>query len=1263
MKRILLFLSLVLALEVSAQAYIEIQNQKMVLHQNGTTAVLTPNGTDESYFSASVSPDGKYIVYVTAFHGTFVCDVNGNNLHALGRMSDPRWVDNATVAGEQRKYDDNDELVSTRYVSRSILGTNTRVMAKDEFMAIAEPAERTMERKALAAKKFAPKAAGLNGIKIYVNPGHGGYDANDRSCWTIPVPETWTNPDGYWESKSNLTKGLALRDLLESAGATVIMSRTTNKSGIRDLEYYTNASAEIKAELTNGDDRDLGEIAEEANANQVDHFISVHSNALNTMTNYLLMLYHGENGKPTVAQSDLMAESSGNLQIQNQLTVWTSPAPLLRGDITFYGDSPDSPTAGLGVLRPLKVPGFLSEGSFHDYPPESHRLMNADYCKLEALRMYQHFHKWFGRDLPQTATISGWVKSANEKVDVLNQPKFTYVANSDDQWLPLNGAKVELYDATGRLLQTDTTDNWYNGIFAFYDLTPGQYKVVASMPKYETVEMAVTVKAEEIAACKMRLKNVRLDMEDFVETDESKSAMALDKYEMEPVNEPVAAPRMSRLYYRNGYLFALCNGVITKYDLNFENPVNLKMPAGVVVTDFAFTADDYLMACAGENMYTWDALDAEPYVLYKTNKLAGGHFCVSGPRWKAVVTTAADANTYTLYWDEDAQDVVEETSVGNHDTDMPTLMPEGTIFDLTHRVAWYPNATLSPFIYAGNVYVADIRLQDSVCFFALDFMSGQAKAVSDLYPTEGLAYAEGTYVATAAWVEGYEIHVVLAVSGGQAQHFRSLSSPVANVYAGEVSIKDGQISFRLNEDATNVSLSIEKDGEVIDTYSCGAMFKGMQTFEDPFVGKDYDAINITATGRPIAFPVKVSNDDEQFQFYAARGVCVDKTPSSPFFGRIYVAEAVGGQCTEGTATFYRADEMGIYILGSDLTDVTRQGNKAYAGSVEWGENNSGTNYQFALARPAVAPDGDVFVTSTAFASANVYIMNPAAPNDPFVPVFSGKRNKNTGALKTGTKAVTNPPMNCVILGTGKDEVLYTYDRDNSLGTVYGNINQYNIGELEELPWSTVPTRKVFDDMNTGSHMQNASGQIAYDQRGGFFLSQYRYNSSYAIPGLLHVNANGEVDFNIGNDGVDAVQQGGMGISVDGNTIALGTELGTVKVWDVEYDANNAPVLVDKYVINWGNGKGVTMSCDFDAAGNLYIVSNSNERLMVYSLPNANNSYTTRIVTKTTGSAVENVEAEPVCKPGVYTVTGLYLGESAENLPHGMYIINGQKVVK
>jgi len=164
---------------------------------------------------------------------------------------------------------------------------------------------------------FSAKAVDFMGIKIYINPGHGGYNgANDRNVQTIPFALGDTL--GFWESASNLTKGLALRDLLQAANATVYMSRTQNREE---------------------DDRALSEIAEEANANNVDAFLSIHSNALgtNTGTNYLLLLYHGYDDQPTVAASLPMAQTAWPRLISNQLTVWThyTTSTNIRGDFSF----------------------------------------------------------------------------------------------------------------------------------------------------------------------------------------------------------------------------------------------------------------------------------------------------------------------------------------------------------------------------------------------------------------------------------------------------------------------------------------------------------------------------------------------------------------------------------------------------------------------------------------------------------------------------------------------------------------------------------------------------------------------------------------------------------------------------------------------------------------------------------------------------------------------------------------------------------------
>ena len=1207
MRKLTLFLGLLLATMLMAQPTVSIQDQKMLITNGDESYVLAPNGDDASYFWASISPDGKHIVYVTAKYGTFVCDINGNQVRSMGRMNAPKWLDNQHVAGMQEFYKEHDEIDYVRYISRSIDGKLTRDLTAQEQTTFiqAEEArlatEKQRQASRLATRRFAAASrTDFSGIKIYLNAGHGGYDSNDRSCWTIPVPETWTNPEGYWESKSNLVKALALEEMLKKAGATVIMSRHTNKSGIRDLSYYPGATEAEKEELRNGDDRDLSAIAEEANANDVDHFLSIHSNALNGQTNYLLMLYHGYNDQPTVPQSDLMAASSGKLQILNELTVWTSPKPLLRGDFTFYGDD-----MGLGVLRPLTVPGFLSEGSFHDYAPETHRLMNEDYCRLEALRMYQHFHKWFNVPLPQTATISGWVKSSNELVDVLGEKKFVYVKNSDDQWLPLNGAKVELYKGDIKVAEK-ITDDWYNGVFAFYDLEPGTYKLVVSLDnRYDVVTEEVTVAAEEIAQVKVRLQNLRQHVNDFNET--SDDIVALDKYEFETVASTSTYPKnIVRAIYRNNHLYILADGQITQQSLDFTVTTPLPLPAGVELCDIGFTADNYLVAKAKDSgvFYTWDADMKNPTKLFEIEGVKGNSFAVSGARWESKYFLGEGNTMYQITYDEitNTASVVSETTDNDLTDKQLTLSPLKTIEAISGA---------SFLRYGGRSYMAK-PTGNADQFQLYDVTEGMAnaKAVSEVYPS--MATSDYVNAQTTSWVDGYLMHVITVAFGHGITHYQTLTSPVANIYAGEVNYDGKNFTFRLNEDATDVTISIEKNNEIVASQSLGALKKGANKVANPFGKTEFDYYSITASARPVAYPAKISGNEEIFQFYAARGVAVDKTPASPYFGRVYVTNTTGGQCSEGTAESFRNSTMGVFVLSSDFQDITNQGANAWNGNIEWGANKSDPNYEFSLARPAVAPNGDLFVTSSAFTSAGVYIMEAAQPDGTFLTMFDGKRSKATGQLKKGTKVVANPVMHCYITGLGKDEVLYTYDRDNSMGTVYSNISQYNIGQLDSLPWDTVPTAKFYDDMKGGAYMANGCGQIASDQRGGFFMSQYRYNSSAVNPALIHINKNGKVDFNIANNGVDASHRGAMAVNADGTLLAMGTEYNTVKLWSIEYDNQGAPTLTEQYNIVWGEGEAITMGVDFDAAGNLYIVSPTNERLMVYSLPNTNNTYTTRV---------------------------------------------------
>ncbi|MDR3134122.1 MAG: N-acetylmuramoyl-L-alanine amidase [Prevotellaceae bacterium] len=1126
-------------------------------------------------------------------------------------------------------------------------------------------------------------AADLTGLKIYINPGHGGYDSDDRPIWTIPVPEMpgTLNPAGYFESKSNLSKGLALRDMLQAAGATVFMSRTAN---------------------TTADDRNLSQIAAEANASNADAFLSIHSNALNTTTNYLLLLFRGNNNRADVPGSLEMAQASGPIQITNQLTVWTSANPMLRGDYDFYGTGQPY----LGVLKPLTVPGFLSEGSFHDYPPETHRLCNDDYCKLEAYSFFRFYHTYFNREMPNKGVIAGFVKSENERASVLNEPKFTYVAGSHDQYLPLNAATVTLKDAGGTVLNTYTTDNWYNGIFAFYDLTPGSYQLTVQPAgsSYDPKTVDVTVEAGKPAYAKVFVKNKDLSADgtayvDYPDPVQDPGITAVSQYDFE---EALAAANpdwlqgttIKRALFRNEKLYVLTTEPkILVVDATTGVKIKELDLTGVtggspVLSDIAFTADDYLVACNKETIpitsptvyfkvYTWDDDDAAPTVLFQSQKqgnwnngIVGETFAVSGRRADCKVYAPAksgstirivgleytggsgepaskymgsgDHGTAASYteaeWGANYLFTISRTGNGDYFyVDSPVLLPTEYQFDwsvadrsplankkvFAEKGGYVLGNTPSGFTifrYAQHTYMASPAsnadsTQVGVVLFDITDGLDQAVKVSVKYPENGLGAAKATYMAAAAKVTGVDIDLLILAQGQGMARYKTATKPTANIYASELSVTaDNKLKFTLNENAQSVVITlVNSNGDVVKDYDAGALPKGVNE-----IAYDFSAVGVplgsyswrvTATARAVGMPAKISDDSPQFLFFSPRGVTVDNNPSSPFFGRVYVAEAAGGLVTEGAPDPSRTTQKGVYILNAAFEDVTNQQANAYGGGQVWGAN---TGTQYSPARVAVGPTGKVFINDSHKEHSGIYIMDPANPSANFVPVFNGTLDQSLGSVSGDGGVIHGRIIHSYVGGTAGAQQLFTFDLGATPGTTTistGNIYRYDIGDLSTLPWTGVPSDTIYDDATNGNRQQNGNSCLAPDGRGGWWLSQYRANSSEAVPSLIHVT-NGLIDYNsAGNIGQNGSLQGGMAVNTDGTLLALGTKAGEAEVYSIIYGANNVPTLTLVHTIKWSNANSV-LSAAFDAADNLYLVSNGNERLMVYSLPKASNIFTT-----------------------------------------------------
>lgn len=317
-------------------------------------------------------------------------------------------------------------------------------------------------------------------LVIYINPGHGGHESNDRNVVIAPFKSG--DPEGFWESNSNLDKGLMLRDMLRAKGITVHMSRVTN---------------------TEDDDLGLSTIDALANKTKADFFFSIHSNATGTSSrvNFPLMLYRGYDNQPVRPNNQKMAEILGKHLYENNSTVWTNNLSI-RGDWSFYHSWGDK--VGLGVLRTLTLDGMLSEGSFHDYIPETYRLMNREFKWLEAWHFRKAVDELYGLAGDTKGVIVGRVNDSRLKRDV------SYVTFSADKYVALHKATVELYDETGTNKLADyTTDELYNGIYAFTDLQPGTYVVKASEPEHYSKEIKVEVTADQATYTNIQLDKVR----------------------------------------------------------------------------------------------------------------------------------------------------------------------------------------------------------------------------------------------------------------------------------------------------------------------------------------------------------------------------------------------------------------------------------------------------------------------------------------------------------------------------------------------------------------------------------------------------------------------------------------------------------------------------------------------------------------------------------------------------------------------------------
>ena len=109
---------------------------KLVVEKNGQQVVMTPNGADEAYIWASLSPDKKRIVYTVASQErTFVCDLSGKVLADLGRLHACQWLNNDWIVA-MNDIDDGHKLLSSNLIAITANGKTRQVLTDGKKLAM-----------------------------------------------------------------------------------------------------------------------------------------------------------------------------------------------------------------------------------------------------------------------------------------------------------------------------------------------------------------------------------------------------------------------------------------------------------------------------------------------------------------------------------------------------------------------------------------------------------------------------------------------------------------------------------------------------------------------------------------------------------------------------------------------------------------------------------------------------------------------------------------------------------------------------------------------------------------------------------------------------------------------------------------------------------------------------------------------------------------------------------------------------------------------
>ena len=329
-------------------------------------------------------------------------------------------------------------------------------------------------------------------------------------------------------------------------------------------------------------------------------------------------------------------------------------------------------------------------------------------------------------------------------------------------------------------------------------------------------------------------------------------------------------------------------------------------------------------------------------------------------------------------------------------------------------------------------------------------------------------------------------------------------------------------------------------------------------------------------------------------FYRPSSVIIDKNYESPYYGRIYVTEAMPTSF-DPTGKGYESEvtRAGVYAFDPALNSVLNEsGNPGFTGGM-----TRDASEQYDPRRIRISEDGRVFVSRISPGVSSVFEINPNNLNAKFTPIFkfASVSAENWNLLDASGNFIAAPNCGLDVIGSGENLKLLALST-NSTTAAYSafRCDEYNLGTATS--WNKAPSKKIAA-LSGKYSISRTANSVVYDNEGGIWFCQYRGTPTDAQPAIVHVNADGVEDF---KDITIVARNSGIAVSPDGSKLAVakanvgiykitktdGT-LGIKLLYDFAAEATKYPTLND---IAWDN------------ANNIYIVNSDSEVLKVFALP-------------------------------------------------------------